>query len=105
MSCGCYSYNWDDNNTSKQQNVLLDVPEKFNSHQKVVCVDYCISNVIKTLWENDIFTLNSCCGHNKVPPSIIFDCSYEKELDKIKNIISELDDRQFKLLAWKLVEL
>lgn len=36
-----------------------------------VCIDNCILDEIKGLWEKGIQTTNSCCGHNKLPGEII----------------------------------
>ncbi len=42
-----------------------------SSVDETVCVDNCILEEIKELWEKGIQTTNSCCGHNKLPGSII----------------------------------
>ena len=36
-----------------------------------VCIDTCIATEIGFLWHQGVKTLNSCCGHNKVEPSVI----------------------------------
>jgi hypothetical protein len=34
-------------------------------------VDICIVDEIKYLWENEIHTMNCCCGHGRIPASVI----------------------------------
>lgn len=38
---------------------------------KWICVDTCIATYVGWLWHQGIETLNSCCGHGKVRPSVI----------------------------------
>lgn len=43
-------------------------------------IDPCLVEEIKYLWGNMITTLNCCCGHGKIMPSIIV---MEKDIDKM----------------------
>lgn len=36
-----------------------------------VCIDTCIATEIGRLWHLGVKTLNSCCGHQEVDPSVI----------------------------------
>ena len=45
-----------------------------------VVIDTCIATVIGYLWHQDIETLNSCCGHNKLSSHVIVK---EKSVDKM----------------------
>jgi len=106
--CNCHSYNWDNPDSGKEQNVMLNPKEYFPFHgdEISVCVDKCIAHVISHLWLNNIWTLNSCCGHNKLPASIIFDSGLStKEANNIRRIIAEVDSREFEILSWKLCKL
>jgi hypothetical protein len=38
---------------------------------KWVCIDVCIATEIGRLWMNGVTTINSCCGHGKLPPAVI----------------------------------
>lgn len=40
---------------------------------KLVGIDTCIATEIGWLWHQEINTLNSCCGHGKIPPTVIVD--------------------------------
>lgn len=39
----------------------------FWSDRAIICVDSCIAEEIQHLWEMDIVTNGSCCGHNQMP--------------------------------------
>ena len=106
IMCNCHSYNGDDIDSGKDQEVLLRPPKDFHLDRDSVCVDACIADVIQHLWDNNIQTLNSCCGHNKERPSIILE-SYvtDDDVKNIREIIRQIDQRDFKLMAWKLKEL
>ncbi len=105
--CNCFSYNWDDpKDKSKDESVLLIVPEiiwnYMDSHSGYICVDKCIVKVIEHLWKNYVVTLGSCCGHNRTNPSVIVreNCP-EKEVEKIREIIAEVDDRDWEICTWR----
>jgi hypothetical protein len=36
-----------------------------------VCIDICIARAIAEMWALGIKTLNSCCGHGKLKPTVI----------------------------------
>lgn len=38
-----------------------------------VCIDICIARAIAEMWALGIKTLNSCCGHGKLEPTVIVD--------------------------------
>jgi len=102
--CNCHSYNQDGLDSSKSPEVILCPPEELHIGKDSICVDACIAHVVAHLWENMIPTLNSCCGHNKEAPRIVLD---EKFLDEykacnIREIISEVDNRNFELFCWQL---
>lgn len=96
----------DEPNSGKTPEVLLIPPKDLGIGKDSICVDACIAEIIKHIWAHGIMTLNSCCGHNKLEPSIILEqgCSEEKAL-KVKALIAEIDNREFKLLSWKLTPL
>lgn len=55
---------------------------------KLVCIDTCIATEIGWLWHQGINTINSCCGHRKIAPSVIVD---EKDYDKMDNLGYKFD--------------
>ena len=106
--CNCHSYNWDNPDSGKEQNVMLNPKEyfPFQGEERLVCVDKCIAHVIRHLWKNNVWTLNSCCGHNKLEPSVVFTQNLKDEdAENIRRIIAEVDDRKFDILSWKLCKL
>jgi hypothetical protein len=66
-----------------------------------VCIDVCIASEIGYLWNQGIETFNSCCGHQKLEPSVIVseDCikkMYELGY-KISSIKSLVQNQNFTL--------
>ena len=55
-ACTCHSYNAD---TGDKDEVGL-----LNQAGETVWIDACIAPVIKHLWDNNVHTEGSCCGHN-----------------------------------------
>ena len=50
---------------------------------KLVCIDTCIATEIGYLWHKGIKTLNSCCGHRKLPATVIVD---EASIEQMKKL-------------------
>lgn len=102
--CNCKSYNWA---IGEDEEAVLTPPEELGLHRgDTVFIDACIANVIKHLWDNGIATLNSCCGHNRVAPSIVVqqNCT-DDEAENIRQTIAEVDDRDWVILSWKLTSI
>lgn len=61
-------------------------------------IDACIVPLIQELWDADIITLNSCCGHNGEMgnPSVVL---YEYQAAEAKNILGSRMD----VFSWKLI--
>ena len=93
-------------NLKKQDAVILKLPDNIATHRqnRSVAIDREIAEVIKHLWENNIQTLGSCCGHNKEKPNIVIETSYSSEdIKKIRNLIFEKDSNAWDILQWKLI--
>lgn len=113
--CNCRSYNGDFGETPE---AVLPIPKHFGPHyyasgqrKETVCVDACIAHVIQHLWDNHVWTENSCCGHNgkSGPPGIILPGAANREQVKeqaseVRRLIAQVDNREFKLQAWVLAE-
>ena len=105
MSCKCRSNYLDTDGVPER---IIEVPEYYElrncdgSPKDQIAVDRCIASVVMHLLGNDILTLNSCCGHGKKPPSIIFK---DKEgAEDGKCMIASIDDRWFQCMYWEIVE-
>jgi len=48
-----------------------------------VSIDICICQEMAELWAMGIKTLNSCCGHNKVLPSVIVEPEDAKRMEEL----------------------
>ena len=78
--------------------------EKDKPH-KPIFVDACIVPILKHLWQHNIYTVNSCCGHNQTAPSIVVEnWTHPDNAKRIKQVIAEIDDRPFQIKCWKLVD-
>lgn len=96
MSCNCYSYNWCVGETPE---VILQVPKELLTIIKrdTVCLDACIVQDIKSLWEAGIATHGACCGHNKIPPPVILGDNVDQSVvEQAKYILS----KPFEVYAW-----
>lgn len=67
--CNCVSYNMDSPDKHGDKEVILKAPSW--SSRGTICIDYCIADIIKMLWENGVVTHGCCCGHNKQNPTVI----------------------------------
>lgn len=87
-SCRCDYRIFYDENARLEQMVNIDLPiwskERIrrikNSMSPSVCIDPCIVDHIKFLWENGIDTLGSCCGHGILDASVYV---YEEDTSKM----------------------
>lgn len=98
----CKSYN---KQYGEVEEVVLPRPSFLPDGERVngVPVDACIADVVTHLWQNDIVTLGSCCGHGKEAPSLIL-AQGERNYEDIERLINELDSRHWSLKQWQLVE-
>lgn len=102
-NCDCHSYNKDVGGNPEK---LLKVPDYLNMHKEYCSIDSRISHVIQHLWNNQVITVGCCCGHGKNKPSIILNQnSGEKWADTVRDYISLVDDRDFDLLSWKMMNI
>ncbi|MFK4897368.1 hypothetical protein [Lactococcus petauri] len=103
--CNCYSYNavcGEDKETELKAPVI----------GKSIFVDACIAKVIQHLWDNDIWTESSCCGHigadnrpeywGSAGPSIVLGSTVDN-YSRVRELIAEVEDRRFELSQWKRV--
>lgn len=96
MTCNCYSYNWC---IGEVQEVVLDVPKELISiiRREYVCVDACIVEDIKALWKVGIITHGACCGHNRIPTSVVLqDNATPDIISTCKKVLS----RPFEFYSW-----
>ena len=107
----CISSNRPEEWQTREQ-VILEYPfvdrpfgEK-SPEPKKIPIDACIAPVIKHLWEHNIVTRNSCCGHGYKNPEIIVDeNTHPQNADMIRKLIAEVDEREFGILSWKLTKI
>ena len=107
--CKCISYNQPEDWQTDTSLVLTPpfpskpVGEAEIPHKKV-SIDYCIAFVIIQLWKKGIYTLGSCCGHNKVNPSVILSNNKLMALE-IEHIIKTIDNRDWDIYEWRLTKI
>ena len=84
------------------KDVKLAYPKEC-SGRTVVPVDSCIAKVIQKLNDEKIYTKGCCCGHGKSDPDIVIDSSGSNEdIMKILNSIKEIDNRNWKIIQWRI---
>lgn len=77
--------------------------EERNAPENGIPIDSCIADTVLALWEFDVRTLGSCCGHGKQRPSLVL--TQDSEMPEItRAALREVDpDRDWELLQWQLV--
>lgn len=100
MTCLCKSYN-DPQAYQTVENRILTYP--FTG--KTVCIDDCIADTILFLWDKDIQTVGSCCGHNQDHPSLVLEQESAKD-NTIAAVIQAIRDsgdlRDWDILSWTM---
>lgn len=91
--CNCISYNRPEKGQTDGEVILHN---KEMTGKDSVCIDFCIVDDIKKLWSNNIPTLNSCCGHNESPKSVVVDKCYS---DRAKEMLPHFD-----VFFWDLIK-
>lgn len=101
--CNCHSYNGQFGNIPE---VIVTVPEQLFTMpdgRKTVCIDACIVKEVLELWTGGFPTLNSCCGHGKLPPSLIVQEGIEPA--RYLAALAEIDpERDWVISRWELVD-
>lgn len=99
--CNCHSSN-------KQyggiENIILDPKDYFKSDSftKKVCIDACIVDQIKMLWNNGVWTGGCCCGHGRGNPSVAIENSKDAKL--AKELLKKFDkEREWDVVYWELL--
>lgn len=104
--CNCRSYN---KGVGEIEECVIYPPENMSgldTNGNGICVDACIVHVISFLWSKGVVTLGSCCGHNENKPTIIVsNGKWIDSVDEIKKLISEVDNRDFDILSWNLINI
>lgn len=74
---------------SYEHYVTLEAPDRnqlknWNGDRKTsICVDKCLADEVKYLWSQGIKTTNCCCGHNKLPPTMLVTDDF---IEKMRNL-------------------
>lgn len=100
IGCLCKSYNAPQDYQTKEERVLV-----YPFTGKKVCIDDCIADTILFLWDKDIQTVGSCCGHNHDSPSLVLE--QESAADNtIATVIQAIRDsgdlRDWDILSWTM---
>jgi len=87
--------------------VAIPLPDNIDTSRKQrnISADVCCVGILQYLWSKDVQTISHCCGHNKLPPSIVVQSEYSPEdILKIKTYIANfegLEIRKWKIYQWK----
>lgn len=102
MSCRCISYNRPDLRPRRgKPEVMLRAPTW--SVRPIICVDACIADAIQMLWRHDVITRGCCCGHNRIPPSVVLDMPDQAPL--AIELLQKHDGREWDVLVWTLCKI
>ena len=84
--------------------ITLNLPKDIDVHKeyRTVSIDIEIVKSMKHLWKHHIQTLGCCSGHNKVNPSIVISDEYSnRNIKRIKKIISTKDIHEWDIFQWR----
>jgi len=98
--CDCKSYNGFNEAHGGASEVVLPKPP-WSQKENGICVDACISEAIKMLWENGVVTRGCCCGHNTTDPTVVV--SEDVETNRVLQLLKENDGRNWIVNRWELV--
>jgi hypothetical protein len=103
--CNCVSYNRPDLCAADGKLSVILIPPNW-AQKTGICIDACIADAIKMLWDNGIVTRGCCCGHNGAfgdsGPSVVI--SEGEDADKTLRLLGTHDTRPWKVLQWRLCE-
>ena len=88
MKCNCHSYNLE---IGKDEEVI----------SKGICLDACIADTISKLWEVNISTISSCCGHGLKSPSVVL--SEDQCMRECYNELKNIDARDWEISRWERI--
>lgn len=106
--CDCISYNQPHLcSPTGRREVVLPTPEHLkglyeNGKPQGICIDACIVEAIKMLWEHKVETLGCCCGHNQENPGVVI-ASAEKP-ERVKELLRLHDSREWDVMQWQLIK-
>lgn len=100
--CKCHSYNGEYGTTPE---VMVPAPEWaltcLGEPKETICLDACIAETIQELWRRGICTESSCCGHNRMRPSVVV--STDEDMAHVKKVLDEIDRRNWEISQWQRV--
>lgn len=106
--CNCNNIEFGSTENFAQQVEVL-IPEHMKSYKEArlqngqsqtICIDPCIIDEVKELWDLGIITFGSCCGHNKAESFVnVHDKDIDRmlELGYVQNHIDKSRKDTFKL--------
>jgi hypothetical protein len=97
--CDCKSYNGFNGTHDGAAEIVLQKPA-WSDKENGICVDACIAEAIKMLWQNNVVTMGCCCGHNKINPNVVI--SESEDPRRVLELLDENDGRNWIVNQWKL---
>ena len=91
---------------------IVDLPDWVIPEKKTrtISVDKCIVSQLLTLWEEGVHTLACCCGHQDVslfggtPSVVVANGLSNKDIDKVKELLKNIDNRSWRIYQWRITE-
>ena len=90
--------------------VVVDLPEWLwpERETRTVCIDSCIVENVRALWDSKIYTLGSCCGHDGEfgnPSVILHEHEMKQEdVERALSVLHGIDGRKWTIKQWRLVD-
>lgn len=75
--CQCKNITFGSKECEKQK-VILPTPKQWNCSKEAICIDPCVVDEIKILWQYGVRTYGCCCGHNITESMVNVD---DKDID------------------------
>lgn len=97
--CDCKSYNL---GGGKVENKILSSPQE-KDHG--VCVDACIAEIVSKIWDEGIYTVGCCCGHEKGDEKgyiQLDDSASMEDIRKVQEIVKSFG-RKIPVCQWKMI--
>lgn len=91
--CNCYS-TIDGNG---QESIRAKAPKW--SRKEWISIDVCVWPFVKALWDANIQTCGSCCGHGKEQPSVVL--AHYKDISNAITVSLDSGNVDVKIFAWK----
>lgn len=92
IPCKCKNVDFGSYKNTVGMILPYDIDDCLTSKKKgaAIYIDTCIASEIGYLWHQGVETLNSCCGHNKMEPTVIITKESISVMEKLGYICANM---------------